>query len=361
MKKLHHSEFRSFKWMGLIGLLFIIIGFVFFRPDIQIKTEGIISHYNETLVFSPADLKVENIFFRETEAVMTGEPIISLDRSFLDIELLSLESDALENLLKISTIEMLLDKEILRPSERATIRSEEKKKIREDINASQKRITETMEKLKKSGASSNNELERSKIEEMKTKLELIEVEIENEWASKNIADIDKNKLKNEIIIRKRNNDFIEAKKKILKEKISNCSIKSPCDGKITYLKVKHNGELLKEGTVVAKIAKNDNGRWMLKAFIDDKNIHLIKVGTKAKIELKSVDSYLKDEFNGMVVFVSPDSIKNLPESLKETPQYEVDVVFDSKDPRITPGISTNLRLLPGRRSLFDIIYGGGGI
>jgi multidrug resistance efflux pump len=218
-----------------------------------------------------------------------------------------------------------------------------------------------MGKLAKSGASSNNEFDRSKIEELRTRLELIEIEIENEWSSKDLAGIDKNKLKNEITFRKENGIFIASKKKIMEEKILACSLKSPRSGKITYLKVKYEGEFLDRGSIVAKIAENDNRRWVLKAFIDDNNIHFIRVGTKAKIELKSVDSYIRDELDGMVIFISPDSMKNLPGSTTETPQYEVHATFDSEDSRIKPGSSANLRLLPGRRSLFDIIYEGGGI
>jgi multidrug efflux pump subunit AcrA (membrane-fusion protein) len=112
--------------MVITGLLFITIGLVLLRPDVQVKTEGIISHYKESLVFSPADLKVEKIFFRENEAVKAGETIVSLDSSSFETELLSLESEAIENSLKTSSLETLLDREILRPNERALIRSEEK-------------------------------------------------------------------------------------------------------------------------------------------------------------------------------------------------------------------------------------------
>ncbi len=85
----------------------------------------------------------------------------------------------------------------------------------------------------------------------------------------------------------------------------------------------------------------------------ERNIDLLRVGTRALMESKVFESVLEGPVRGTVQRVAPEA--DPPAASAASPLYEVDIAVDDSPYPLVLGSRLDIRLLLGRRSIAEVL------
>jgi multidrug resistance efflux pump len=129
---------------------------------------------------------------------------------------------------------------------------------------------------------------------------------------------------------------------------------APMDGRVVDLDYRYTGMSVPRGSRLAKLAVPD-GNFRIKALVAEKNVDLIRAGTRAFMRSGVFDAVLEGYIKGRVVRVGPEGDNSAGES-SDGPRYEVYIDVEETPYPLTLGSRVKVELLLGKRDIWGILF-----
>jgi len=143
----------------------------------------------------------------------------------------------------------------------------------------------------------------------------------------------------------------------LKDEVTRTIVRSPIRGIVQNLYIHTVGGVIKPGEDLVEIVPTDDNLW-LEVKIKPSDIAFIYPGQKAVVKVSAYDFAIYGSLEGEVVHISADTTKDE----KERPWYIVHIKTKKnylgtkeKPLKIIPGMTVNVDIMTGRKSLMDYI------
>ena len=143
----------------------------------------------------------------------------------------------------------------------------------------------------------------------------------------------------------------------LSDQMDRTLVRSPIKGIIQKLYVHTVGGVIKPGEDLIEIVPTDDVLW-LEVKIKPSDIAFIYPGQKAKVKFSAYDFRIYGGLNGEVVHISADTVKDKKGNAFYTVHIKTDknhLGSDSKPLKIIPGMTVNVDIVTGKKSIMDYI------
>ena len=143
--------------------------------------------------------------------------------------------------------------------------------------------------------------------------------------------------------------------------LEHSSITAPVSGIVKNILITTQGAKVRPGDVILELVPS-NDKLIIEAKFNPKELSFIRLGQKAAAKLDAYDYSIYGIFKGVVTYISPDSISERTQKGEEF-YFRVQVELDTKELiakngrkiEISPGMSANIDIITGERSVFDYI------
>jgi HlyD family secretion protein len=336
--------------IGIISFLFVVLALIGFRSLLKasvrrdmirtafaergpiqatITASGIVIPEYEQSITSPIRSKIEKVYHKAGERIQTGEPILELDREFVQLtyDQLSDELELKKN--KLTQLQLDLDKRLIDLQTQREV-----KELKIEYFESRVELEKQLHKIG-GGTTAGLKIAELDLEIARVEFEQLEKEIENQRQSA-VADL--NEL--ELQIRIQENRLNEVRRQM-----ELAETKAERDGIVTYVN-DVIGAAVNPGDVVARVA--DLGSFRVQGTISDINASKLINGGRVIVRVDeeeiggTISSIRPTIENGIVTFLV-DLDEKSHEALRSNLRIDVFVVTASKDDviRVTNGPFVN--------------------
>jgi hypothetical protein len=127
--------------------------------------------------------------------------------------------------------------------------------------------------------------------------------------------------------------LLQAELDLVRSQREACRIRAPIDGRIVALHLRFPGMAVARGAELLKIAPT-GGPYYVSATVPERNVDLLRLGTRARMESKVFDSIFDGPVIGVVERIAPEAqpLEIDSDTRREPPLYEVDIAVDETPP-----------------------------
>jgi membrane fusion protein, adhesin transport system len=150
--------------------------------------------------------------------------------------------------------------------------------------------------------------------------------------------------------------LLREKRRALQDNVDRSTVYSPIDGVVNKIYIKNRGAVIKPGQEIIEIVPSTE-TLLIEAAIAPQDIAFIRPKQKAVVKVSAYDFAIYGGLDGEVASISPDTHENE----EGMPFYKVRVktngnqIGDDRENLIIPGMSVEVDLISGKRSLLDYI------
>lgn len=320
-----------------IGLTLTLLGLVFIRVEITSNAMGVVQHKHETILHAPRSGAMGEINFTVGQSVKKGDIILTLEDPDLELEIIQLKRSIInqKNKLQQDRINAQIN--------HITGHMPELQNIEETISA-QKKLMQLSQLLTNNN---NLSLQRdliSKKQFYEESMERIREEIDllknNQlllWKNSGLQNVLERKDITQIENIEKMVTAMENQLSLLYKEKKKLSIKSTLNGIIIDFYFRYDSQHLEQGMKIVKIADHLSG-YQVKAYIPEKNIDMVDVGMKVRMESMVYHSQLEGYLHGTISRItnprnifSPEDVQNsFFETLVDIEQYPYPPVHGSR-------------------------------
>ncbi len=344
---------RLNRFIGLIGVLVLIVGLLVLRTDFEIVAKGTVTREDEYSVYAPVFGAVDAVYFREGDTVAKGDIVLVLDGNELELRLLAKRREVADLEFRLAANELALKEFAVKPASVEVMVAKDKSRLLGEIFDIQTNLVNRWEELERTRDISTIELQQERIEQLRLELEQLEVKVRANWMEAGAQEIDHAKLELDQRQLKHALELANEEVAVLRKERDRLQLRAPTNGRLTRLDMRYPGLMAEKGQFLFTVADTDSP-YIVEALVPERNIDLIQPGTHARMESEVFDSMFEGFILGTVVSVSPDSTNRSDAPGKET-YFEVDIRVDSTPLPLVMGSSLKTYLILGKRSLWDLL------
>lgn len=300
-------------------LLVAIVWAYFAKIDIVVSGNGsIVTEADTGIVTSQVSGVVDEFYVSEGDYVKNGDILLELNTSEVDLEIMKIEDE----------IDLL------------EVKREVITKFAEDINA-QVSAGDYDEKYKYviNDIIYENELYKLQTEQSMLKSEILEKQYES-GLNEELLQIDEKMRAYE--------DELKKQKLLLDKMI----IKAPTEGYVLSSSIGYKGQNVTNYEELFVIIPNES-KYVFEGYVFDKDIADISVGDTVQIKLQSYSFSDYGAVTGTVSYISPSAIKMEGVGNVYIVRTQIDEKLLGSDIRLMSGLSGNMEINVGRRSVLD--------
>jgi multidrug resistance efflux pump len=343
----------------LVFLVAAVLAILFIKVDVNVKSTGMFRSVEERNDIKPLiNGRIDSIFIRENSRVKAGQVLLTIKGESISgkNEIIRLQQSDVED--QLSDLDVLINAYKRnnwpgRPDLKSGVYRQQYRLFRQRIAEAQSRkalATKNHERflyLYKNKAVSALEYDQVKmmLDNVSNELSLISENQDSKWQS------DLNALRTEY------RDLSAQNKQYTEEK-DFYTLRASVSGSVQNLKGMQSGSLISANELLGEISP-DSGL-IAETYVLPKDIGLLKVGTKAKIQ---IDAYNYNQWglaSGKVISISGDIYMDKGAQ----PYFKVRCLLDTDRLRlkngyvgkIKKGMSLQARFLVTRRTLFQLLY-----
>lgn len=336
---------------ALIGVGLIAIGLALFRVELTIRTTGQVFSQDEVRLFAPADGVVAVRRVELGQLVKSGDVLIELDDTDLALRAIQLEREIAELESARARQEIVLKQLAVRPATPDVLTASQRKDRLARIASIQATIERSYADGHEQQIISELELRRQEIERLRSEIELLQTDLQAQWREAGLpeleaeqAQIERNRLVTVSALLRRELELVQAFREARR-------IRAPIDGRVVTLQARYPGMAVTRGGELIKLAPT-GGPVLVRAEVPERNVDLLRVGTRALMESKVFESMLEGPVLGVVQRVAPEADRI---AAAESPLYEVDIAVENSPYPLVLGSRLDIRLLLGRRSVAEVL------
>lgn len=339
---------------AVIGAGLIAIGVALLRVELTIRTTGLVYSQDEVRLFSPADTLIAGRRVELGQTVKAGDILIELDDTDLALREIQLEREIAELDSARARQEVVLKQLAVRPASPDVLTASDRKDRLARIAAIQANIEQSYASGHEQQIISELELRRQEIERLRSEMELLQADLLARWRDAGLpeleaeqAQIERDRLVTVAELLRRELELVRAFREARR-------IRAPIDGRVVTLHARHPGMAIARGGELLKIAPT-SGPVYVRAEVPERNIDLLRVGTRALMESKVFESILESPVRGVVQRIAPEAERLNATRASEAPLYEVDIAVEDSPYPLVLGSRLDIRLLLGRRSIAEVL------
>jgi adhesin transport system membrane fusion protein len=363
------SEPKSFQKPSgnllILSCCFVIISFVVWalwaKIDIIARAPGSVIATSRNQIIQAADGgTIKDILVKEGDPVKKGQKLVIFEQ-------IKAESSYLESLAKSAALKAavarltaeIMGREPEFPKEldqypeillnHQTLFRKRQAAINEDISTLQKSL-----ELIKDELAMNIPLLKtgdvSKVEVLRLQRQVVEIEgkitsIGNKYFQDSQAELSKAQ------------EELESVQQILaqrKDQFSNTVITSPMNGVVRNVRITTRGGVARPGEEIMQIVPNDDNL-VIEAKVQPADIAFVKTGSTATIKMDAYDYSIYGSLDGVVTYISADTLNEEVRSGNEKPYFKVLVKATGKN--YLTGIADRIDIQPGMTATVEIKTG----
>lgn len=339
-----------------IGLVLVVIGLFFLRFELTIRAPGTVNARDEVRVFAPRDGVIAHLPVQLGQLVKSGALLLAFDDTELNLRALAVERELAETEAALERNRIARAELAVKPGPAELVTADERRDRLSRIAAIQQEIEKNYASGRDLQIISELEVRKQEIERLRSELDLLHASLLAEWQKAGISTFEGERLaveeKRLAALAQLGRDEL----RLVNEQRAATRITAPADGQVVALGVRFPGMAVTRGTELLKLAAT-GGPYQVRTYIPERNVDLVREGTRAVMESAVFESMLEGYVEGRVIRIAPEGA---PGNGATTPRYEVDIeVADSPYPLVL-GSGVQVRLLLGRRPLTDLLLRSGG-
>jgi multidrug resistance efflux pump len=345
---------KVFFWFfGVAGLVLVAAGLLSLRMEKTIRASGVVMAAEEYFVFAPAAGILEGHAARIGDQVEAGEPLFSLAGDDLDLKILEKDRQLHELRARIEETAVALREAEIRPAEPALMTAKERLELLEQIRSIQGDIVQAWERLEGERAIRGLEYNLQRVASLRTRLEEIDSRLLAQWSEAGLVELRRESLDNQARSLEGLADLLDREIRLLQKQRDSLRVAAPISGRIVDIYYRYPGMALREGDRVLKIV-NEEACYRVKAFVGERNVDLLQVGTRARMESQVFDSLFEGYVRGRVSRIVGEASRGV-EGGRETPLYEVNIRVEETPYPLVLGSRMEIDFLLGRESLLALM------
>jgi multidrug resistance efflux pump len=333
------------------GLL--IAGTNLIAIDLEITSDaiGVIQYKNELEIFSPEDSLIKKLTVSSGDMVSAGDTLIILQDDSLEIQLNDTKRLLIEEQIKLEIDQSKIEQAsitgiIPKLQDIDKMIAFEKELINLSLNN-----VEISENSLSKNLISPRQYYNEKMKAINLKKQHLEnIKLAN-WKALGLEE--KRRSERNIIIENiiKKIDNLKERLRLLQEKKDSLTLKSPINGVVVFSNVKYKNQTTFRGERLLKLASIKDG-FVVKAFLGEKNIDLIKKGMSVRMESRVYSSQIDGFLHGQVSEIKYDKDVQEPSDVKSS-KFEVTVDLTGYPFLPTPGSRVNLEIIIGKGSIIS--------
>jgi multidrug resistance efflux pump len=342
-------------WLfGLAGVALVLAGLFSLRMDKTIRAAGVVMAEEEFYVFAPARGVLERHQVSIGQKVKAGQPLFTLSGEDLDLRILEKQRQLVEIRGEVKAADLALREAEIRPGDPALITARNRLDLLRQIQGIQGEIMAAWDRLEGERAIRGLEYNLQRVATLRTQLEEVDSRVLAEWQEAGILGLEK-----ERVLQKREKlvelgSVLERELEVLQRQRSGLKVHSPINGTVVDIYYRYPGMALEEGQRVLKIVNVDAG-YRVKAFVGERNIDMLRVGTPARMESQVFDSMFEGYVLGRVRRVVGEANRATDSPRDGQPHYEVTIDVDESPYPLVLGSRVHVDFLLGRESLLGLL------
>lgn len=345
---------RKFFWVFcLAGLVLVLSGLFSLRMDKRIRAAGVVMAAQEHYVFAPASGVISRHLVRIGDEVSPGTPLFSIAGDELDMKILEKQRQILEVREQLSATELALRESAIRPGDPAIVTAQTRLDVLREIEDIQHDIVAAWERLEGERAVRGLEYNLQRVASLRTQIEKLDSGVLAQWEDAGLL-----ALSREGMERKKENlreleEVLEDEIRLLKRQREAFDVRAPMEGTVVDIYHRYPGMSLQEGDRVMKIADPEGG-FRVKAFVGERNVDLLRVGTEARMESQVFDALFEGYVTGKVQRVVAEARRDA-DGREGPPAFEVTVAVEETPHPLVLGSRVEIDFLLGRQSLLALL------
>ena len=341
---------------ALLGAGLIVIGLALFRVELTIRTTGQVYSRDETRLFAPSSGVIAQHRAQLGQDVRAGDVLIELDDTDLALRTVQLERELAETDAALVQKDIALRQLDIRPAPPEMVAAAQRKERLARIVSIQRDIEKNYASGHHQQIISELELRRQEIERLRSELELIQADLLASWHEAGLPALERERIEADRRRLEAVRALLRAELDVIRAQREACRIRAPIDGRIVALQARFPGMAVARGSELVKIAPT-SGPVLVHAWVPERNIDLLRVGSRALMESKVFESMLEGPVVGTVERIAPEA---LPFDTSSGPEraparYEVDIAVEQSPYPLVLGSRLDIRLHLGRRSIAEIL------
>ncbi len=336
-------------------MVFIAAGLVLTRIELTIRTTGQVYSQDEVRLFAPADGIVAAQHVELGQTVRAGDLLLELDDTELALRAVQIERELAELEAARARQDVILRRLAVRPAAPDMMTAAERKTRLERIAAIQSDIEKNYTSGHAQQIISELELRRQEIERLRSEMDLLQADLLARWQAAGLPELDIEQAEIEKNRLDRARELLREELELVRAQREDRRVRAPADGRIVTLHARHDGMAVARGGELMKLAPT-GGPVLVRALVPERNVDLLRVGTRALMESKVFESLLEGRVQGVVQRIAPDVAAPPAASGDAAPaRYEVDITVAQSPYPLVLGSRLDIRLHLGRRSLAEVM------
>lgn len=350
------SRIRSVWISALVGTVLILLGLLFLRLELTIRSTGLVLAKDEYRVFAPAEGVIARHHVELGHAVKRGDLLVELDDTDLALRAVQLQRELAETEAAHERNEIALREFAVKPAPLDLLTADDRKERLTRITAIQDQIERSYASARGLQVISELELRKQEIEKLRSEVDLLQATVQAEWLAAGVPAFDGERLRVEqkrldalLALIRRDLELVELRRAARR-------IVAPLDGRVASIDFRFPGMAVAKGDELLKIAAPDGGYRVL-ARVPERNVDLVHVGTKVLMESEVFDSMLEGYVKGSVTRIAPESgAADAADASGAPASYEVDIAVEETPYPLVLGSRVRVILTLGRRPLTDMFF-----
>lgn len=342
---------KTFWLFCSLGLLMVSFGVFSLKLERTINATGVVMANVERYILAPANGAIVAHYARIGDHVEAGDPLFSMETYMLDLAILERSRDLLTAESDLEATEWALRELEIRPGDAATLTAEARGEVLRRIREIQEDVLAAWDRLEMERAVRALEYNQQRIAALRTEIEELEALALSGWARDGLLSLSQERLRSQHAGLLRLCETLREEIALLHRQREALTVRSPLRGTVIDIYRRYPGMAVQEGEVVLRIVDMESGQ-RIRAFVGERNIDLLREGSRARMESQVFDSLFEGYVFGGVQRIIRGTRRQLEDAGAAEPRYEVTIEVEETPYPLVLGSTVRIEFLLGRQSLF---------
>ncbi len=347
---------KSFLIFGAIGCALIFTGVLLARMEMTVRGTGTVYAEGQRYLYAGTDGILREHHAGIGDYVEAGDPLVSLDVLEVDRKLAVLDREIAEVTAQLREHEIARREWEVRPLPVEVATAGDRVEVVSAIRRINEEIMASLQELEAVRAIRSLELNRQRLAVLNAELAGLGAEVYHRWEEAGLAQIEREKLEAAAARLATREEALRRERELLEREREHYVVRAPVSGRILDIHKRYEGMAAEKGDLLVTLAPR-NFRYRVKTYVPQRNVDLLQPGLEARMESGVFDSVLEGYIYGRILEVAEAARGSEAGADWRNPVFEITVGITDTPYPLALGSTVDIRLIIGKRSLFDILVG----
>ncbi|MCH8474274.1 MAG: HlyD family secretion protein [Opitutales bacterium] len=350
------KKFHWGRWLfAFLGLVVFLLGIFFLRSEFSVPGDGVVMAEEEWEIQSPLDAWVTSVQVTEGGKVFQGQLLWQMRDDDLQEERLRLEEQKEQLKAEKMAAQLALRQVGQTPDFLDLQTSSEKLAVLEEIIAKRENLLVRYSELEARQAISALQVRQEELALLRDQMEQMDWTYLSELLEEGFLSLARENYQHRIVGITQQLALLEKRKELLQRQIEERKIRSPADGFISNVQVRHPYQAVSRGQTLGHVINPDRPK-LVRAYLGQRNIDLITPGTPVRMNSAVFDSPLEGYVYGTVQRVGREAHREETAARGER-VFEIDIEVGKSPYPLVYGSGLEVEVILGSRNLWQVMTG----